>query len=157
VLATFVNYACHPTTLAWENRLISPDFPGAMREVVERVIPAPCIFLQGASGDLGPREGFSGDPALADRNGRQLGYAALAALEALPPAGTCFEYVGPVVSGATLGVWKHQPLSPAGIAATGAWHVERATVNLPYRPERATNDAVLAARGRFEAALRQAE
>jgi hypothetical protein len=31
-LATIVNYACHPTTLVWENRLISPDFPGAMRE-----------------------------------------------------------------------------------------------------------------------------
>jgi len=28
ILATVVNYACHPTTLAWENRLISPDFPG---------------------------------------------------------------------------------------------------------------------------------
>ena len=26
-LATVVNYACHPTTLAWQNTLISPDFP----------------------------------------------------------------------------------------------------------------------------------
>ncbi len=26
-LATIVNYACHPTTLAWANTLISPDFP----------------------------------------------------------------------------------------------------------------------------------
>src|SRR5581483_1006238 len=25
--AVVVNYACHPTTLAWENRLISPDYP----------------------------------------------------------------------------------------------------------------------------------
>ena len=32
LLATLVNYACHPTTLAWDNTLISPDFPGAMRE-----------------------------------------------------------------------------------------------------------------------------
>src|SRR5262249_37092047 len=31
-IACIVNYACHPTTLAWENTLISPDFPGAMRE-----------------------------------------------------------------------------------------------------------------------------
>ena len=44
------------------NQLISPDDPGAMREVIERDF-APCVFLQGASGDLGPREGFSGDPA----------------------------------------------------------------------------------------------
>src|SRR5262245_4440975 len=26
VLGTVVNYACHPTTLAWENTLLSPDF-----------------------------------------------------------------------------------------------------------------------------------
>ena len=157
VLATFVNYACHPTTLAWENTFISPDFPGAMREVVEREIPAPCVFLQGASGDLGPREGFSGDRQLADRNGRQLGYAALSALAALPPAGTRFEYAGAVISGATLGVWKHQPLSADAIAATGDWHLERWTVNLPYRSELPTRESVVAARGRFEAARKQAE
>lgn len=156
-LATFVNYACHPTTLAWENQLISPDYPGAMREVVETATGAPCVFLQGASGDLGPREGFSGDPALADRNGRQLGFAALSALEALPPAGTRFEYSGPVVSGATLGIWKHQPLSTERIAATGQWRLDRSPVNLPYRPELPTNDSVLAARRRFEAARKSAE
>src|SRR5262249_7325001 len=71
-LASLVNYGCHPTTLAWENTLISPDFPGTMREVIEQATGAPCVFLQGASGDLGPREGFVGDPAVADRNGRQL-------------------------------------------------------------------------------------
>src|ERR1019366_6481770 len=106
-LATLVNYACHPTTLAWDNTAISPDFVGAMREVVELVTKAPCLFLQGASGGLGPREGFVGDWRVADRNGRQLGYAALSALEALPTAGTSFVYAGPVVSGATIGVWKH--------------------------------------------------
>src|SRR5207302_773883 len=70
----------------------------------------PCLFLQGASGDLGPCEGFVGDPAVADRNGRQLGYAVLAALESLSPPLTRFEYQGPVVSGATLGTWAHVPL-----------------------------------------------
>ena len=83
-LGTIVNYACHPTTLAWDNTLISPDFVGAMREVVEAAAGGSCLFLQGASGDLGPRRGFVGDTAVADRNGRELGYAALAALEALP-------------------------------------------------------------------------
>ena len=103
LLATVVNYACHPTTLAWKNTLISPDYVGAMREVIEQATDAPCLFLQGASGDLGPREGFVGDTAVADRNGRQLGFAALSALTALPAAGTLFRYTGPVVSGATLG------------------------------------------------------
>ena len=58
LVATLVNYSCHPTTLAWDNTLISPDYPGAMREVVERETGAPCVFLLGASGDLGPRYGF---------------------------------------------------------------------------------------------------
>ena len=40
VIATVVNYACHPTTLSWENTLISPDFVGAMREVVGADRPA---------------------------------------------------------------------------------------------------------------------
>ena len=98
-LATIVNYACHPTTLAWDNTLISPDWVGAMREVVEKSEGGLCLFCQGASGDLGPREGFVGDTSVADRNGRQVGHAALSALAALPPAGTEYRYAGPVISG----------------------------------------------------------
>lgn len=135
LLATVVNYACHPTTLAWQNTLISPDYPGALRELVEQTTGAPCIFLQGASGDLGPREGFVGDATVADRNGRQLGFAALSVLESLPPPGTRFVYTGPVVSGATLGSWAHQPLPPEELARSRRWQVRRWTVDLPYRPD----------------------
>src|SRR5581483_5146497 len=133
LLGTVVNYACHPTTLAWENTLISPDYVGAMREVVERHTGVPCLFLQGASGDLGPRDGFVGDPAVADRNGRQLGFAALSGLDALPSPGTRFEYAGPVVSGATLGTWRHQPLDPADSARQAHWQSRRFVTDLPYR------------------------
>lgn len=157
-LATVVNYACHPTTLAWQNALISPDYPGAMREVVEQATGAPCVFLQGASGDLGPREGFVGDPAVADRNGRQLGYAALAAIEALPPAGTRFAYAGPVVSGATLGTWEHVPLPAPGLARLACWRRRHWTVDLPYRSDRPTLEQTHAERARLlgdeEAAIR---
>jgi hypothetical protein len=110
-IGTIVNYACHPTTLAWQNTLISPDYVGALRETVEQQTGAPCVFLQGASADLGPREGFVGDTAVADRNGRQLGFAALAAIEWLPPPGTQYVYSGPVTSGATIGTWQRQPVS----------------------------------------------
>jgi hypothetical protein len=132
-LATIVNYACHPTTLAWDNTAISPDYVGAMREVVEHVTGAPCLFLQGASGDLGPREGFVGDWAVADRNGRQLGHAALSALEALPPPGTRFVYAGPVVSGTTIGTWRHEPLDAESLRKQERWHVRQQMVELPYR------------------------
>jgi hypothetical protein len=135
LLGTLVNYACHPTTLAWENTLISPDYPGAMREVVEGVTGVPCLFLQGASGDLGPREGFVGYPAVADRNGRQLGYAVLSALAGLGPAGQRQVYRGPVVSGATLGVWDWRPLDRPEELAASRCDALREEVALLYRPE----------------------
>lgn len=155
-IASIVNYACHPTTLAWENTLISPDYIGAMRELVERDTGAPCLFLQGASGELGPREGFVGDTAVADRNGRELGYAALSALTALPAAGTTFVYAGPVVSGATLGSWKHQSID---LAAKAAWKLQHWHEPLKYRPAQPTAEQVqndLADLQRDEAAARAA-
>jgi len=132
-LATIINYACHPTTLAWDNTLVSPDYVGAMREIVEGATGAPCIFLQGASGDLGPREGFVGDTAIADRNGKQLGYAALSALESLPVPGTRFTYAGPVVSGTTIGTWRHEPLAPDVLTRQESWQIRQRTVELAYR------------------------
>jgi hypothetical protein len=138
LLATLVNYACHPTTLAWDNTLISPDFPGAMREVIEEATGQPCIFLQGAAGDVGPRDGFVGDVATADSNGRQLGYAALVALEALPEAGTRFEYLGPVISGATIGTWGHRRLTDEEQTPLSIFQVERFDVALPYPDDRLT-------------------
>jgi hypothetical protein len=106
-----------------------------MREVVEHYTGAPCLFLQGASGDLGPRDGYVGDPAVADRNGRQLGFAALSGLEALPEPGTRFEYAGPVVSGATLGTWAHRPLDADALARQARWQARRFVVDLPYRAD----------------------
>lgn len=107
-LATLVNYACHPTTLAWENRLLSPDFPGAMRETIEHVTDAPCLFLQGASGDLGTAAQHGSDPAVADRLGRRLGYAALSVLESWPDL---LLGLGSIVeSGAPLGIARPQPV-----------------------------------------------
>ena len=159
-LATIVNYACHPTTLAWENTLISPDYIGAMRELVERETGAPCLFLQGASAELGPREGFVGDPAVADRNGRELGYAALSTLTSLPMAGTKFVYAGPVVSGATLGAWKHVPLSSEELAAKALWCRERWHEPLPYRagqPTIAEAEESLASLNSEESAARAAD
>jgi hypothetical protein len=135
LLATIVNYACHPTTLAWQNTLISPDFPGVMRQVVNAATNAPCVFIQGASGDLGPRHGFVGDPEVADRNGRQLGYAALAVLEALPPPLTRFSYEGPVVSGATLGAWAHVPLQESELEKLQCWQCRHWTTDLAYRSD----------------------
>ena len=134
LLATVVNYACHPTTLAWDNTLISPDYPGAMRETIEASTGSPCLFLQGASGELGPVEGYVGDTSVADRNGRQLGYAALSAIESLPAPNTRFEYIGPVESGTALGEWKHNELPEKSSAANAHWGLTRQSIPLPIRP-----------------------
>lgn len=137
-LATLVNYACHPTTLAWENTKISPDYIGAMRETIEKETLAPCLFLQGASGDLGPKDGFVGDHKTADRNGRQLGFAVLSGLQDLTPSCNSFSYSGPVVSGATLGTWVYQPLLGGELKSKKLWHFKEVTIQLPYRPDLAT-------------------
>jgi hypothetical protein len=133
IQATLVHYACHPTTLAWDNTLISPDYIGAMRETVERVTGVPCVFALGACGDLGPRDGFSGDPEVADRNGRQLGYAALSALQSMPAPGLDFAYAGAVVSGATLGTWRHVPQEGRRREETLAFSSGGYAVDLPKR------------------------
>lgn len=109
-LATIVNYACHPTTLAWQNTLVSPDYVGAMRDLVEESTGAPVAFFQGASGELAPREQYTGDLTVADRHGTSLGHAVLAALAELPPPGTALALTHVVQSGAPLGMWEPRPV-----------------------------------------------
>jgi len=157
LLASVVNFACHPTTLAWQNTLISPDFVGAMRETIERDTNAPCVFLQGASGDLGPREGFVGDVGVADRNGRQLAYAVLATLEAMPPPRSRFNYTGAVRSGATIGTWAHQPLPEEAVAQKTLWRFRTITVDVPYRADLPKRDEILTHRARWLAEEASAE
>jgi hypothetical protein len=146
IVATVVNYGCHPTTLAWDNSLISPDYVGALRETMEQATGATCVFVLGACGDLGPREGYVGDTAVADRNGRQVAYAALSALESMDPPLTDFAYTGPVISGATLGTWAPVPQSDERLAATTQIEGGRHHVELPVRerPQRAQLERDLA-------------
>lgn len=140
-IGTLVNYACHPTTLAWQNTLISPDYVGTLREVIERETNAACLFLQGASGDLGPKVGFVGDPAVAEQNGRQLAYAVLQSLVALPHPDVEFTYAGPVVSGATIGTWRFQPVPDFVAARQAEWQFRQWHESLAYRPDLPTVEA----------------
>jgi hypothetical protein len=114
ILGTVVHYACHPTTLGWENKLISPDFVGAMRETVAQASGgAPVFFLQGASGELAPRYQYVGDPAVADAYGREIGYAALATLAGMQPPGQALVFDRVVESGAPLAVWSRHAATPS--------------------------------------------
>src|SRR5262249_7466014 len=53
-IAHAVNFAAHPTTLPASERKFSADWPGVMAGLLERETGAPCLFLQGAAGDLSP-------------------------------------------------------------------------------------------------------
>lgn len=150
-LATVINYACHPTTLAWENTQISPDFVGALRETVEGAGWGLCLFLQGASGDLGPRRCYVGDPNVADQNGRQLAHAALAALEGLLPPQTEYVYRGAVISGALLGWWHLEPVAHERQAQQAVWRCAQWQVDLPLRPGLSTAEEVRAELAHCEA------
>jgi hypothetical protein len=70
-IATAVNFAAHPTMLPADLMEFSADYPGAMAKRVEDETGAPCLFLQGAAGDLSanPPPGVRGP----DEFGRKLG------------------------------------------------------------------------------------
>ena len=112
-IATMVNYAAHPTSLGGGNRLVSPDYIGAMRDLVERETDgAKCLFLHGADGDLTPRRSFEDDVEAADQNGRELGYAALSVLAGMFPPGHRMVFAERQESGATLGRWRLNEFAP---------------------------------------------
>lgn len=72
---TLFNYSCHPVTLGYESLFVSTDYPGSAREVVEKSMGGMAIFVNGAAGDLNPREAHFSDPATTDLVGEQLGKA----------------------------------------------------------------------------------
>ena len=49
-----VNFAAHPVLTDGKILKYSADYPGFLVDRVERELGAPCLFLQGASGDLSP-------------------------------------------------------------------------------------------------------
>lgn len=122
VLATVVNFACHPTTLGYANSNLSPDYVGPMRSVVESSTDAPCVFLQGASGELGPRQQYSDDLELADRHGASLGHAVLGILLTMPSPGMDLVLDDVIQSGAPLAIWD--PAPAAWSTSTSRLHVE---------------------------------
>lgn len=56
VRGVLVNYACHPVVLGPRNVLLSADYPGVTRRLVEEDLEddAICIFFQGGAGDINP-------------------------------------------------------------------------------------------------------
>ena len=77
-VATIVHYACHPIILGPDSTVVSPEYPGVVKRVVESALGGRCLFVQGACGDVGPREIFVPDLAAVRRLGGMLGHEATA-------------------------------------------------------------------------------
>lgn len=108
-LATLVHYACHPTTVGWQNDRFTPDFPGSARELVEQQLGGTCLFLQGAAGDLGPRRGFKGDLSIYRRLGRELGLAAASLALQIDPLHERASFASVMPSGANIAQYTYAP------------------------------------------------
>jgi hypothetical protein len=102
-LATLVNYACHPTIMGPPNRLITPDYPGAMKRVVEQAIGGKCLFLQGSAGDQGPMQGFQADPRVYQDFGAILGHEVAKVALGLNSLPSKVKFQEIILSGAPLG------------------------------------------------------
>lgn len=53
-IGSIVHFAAHPTAAA-ENLSITRDWPGLMVDRIEELSGAPCMYINGAEGDVGPR------------------------------------------------------------------------------------------------------
>ncbi len=111
-VTTLVNYGCHPTSVGWGSDLISPDYVGRAREIVEEATGAPMIFLLGACGNVAPKIQYASDVAVADKNGEMLGYATLATLAGMLPPATEYRFTEVITSGSNLGGWESVSVEP---------------------------------------------
>jgi neutral ceramidase len=74
-IAYAVNFAAHPTMYDAKMMKFSADFPGALSELVQKETGAPCLFLQGAAGDMSTNRGSAPGPV---EYGQMLGREVLA-------------------------------------------------------------------------------
>lgn len=110
-LATIVHYACHPITVGPDNELITPDYPGVVKRVVENNTESTCLFLQGAAGNVGPIYGTAPKNRSSRDEyrplGRRLGHEATRLFWELDSYGREESYVETLESGAPLAVYEY--------------------------------------------------
>lgn len=70
-IVTLVNYSCHPT--GSRESVSTSDYPGHMRRTISEVTNAPCLYVNGAGGDVNQR--FDGAGYRSVSNARHHGVA----------------------------------------------------------------------------------
>jgi len=95
--------------MAHENQWVTPDFPGPMRSVVEHAVGGLCLFLQGASGNQGPVDGFTGDLRVYRKTGSKLGAEAARVRLGIEPRERKERLDQILASGTDLGIYSNVP------------------------------------------------
>ena len=117
-LAAIVHYACHPITVGPDCDLITPDYPGVVKRVVEQATGATCLFLQGAAGDIGPTRGVArGGLHEYRRLGAILGHEASRVWWEIESPSRRERYLGTLESGAPLAIYADEPVEDGGRGA----------------------------------------
>jgi hypothetical protein len=149
-LAAIAHYACHPTTVGPDNDLVTPDYPGVAKRVVEEATGAAPLFLQGAAGDVGPVYGTARGGIEEYRPlGRRLGHETARVWHALDPLHRESSYAGTLESGAPLAMYDDEP-SPRSLSLS----VATRELELPVRDlpeEKSVDEEYEAANDRLEA------
>jgi hypothetical protein len=137
-VAAIVGYTMHPTTMGPTNRYFSADWPGHLKRTVEGVTEATCVFVQGATGNVGPGpEGFTDDPRVIRRLGGAVGCEAARVHLVLRIPPVRFHHERVWESGAPLGKWVGVPAPKSDPHVT----VMTRDLRLPLRPQPPVADA----------------
>ncbi|HEY8477794.1 MAG TPA: neutral/alkaline non-lysosomal ceramidase N-terminal domain-containing protein [Chloroflexota bacterium] len=155
-VAVLVHYSCHPTVMGPENRVVTAEYPGVVKRVVERGLGGHCLFLQGAAGDVGPRYDFVADLAVCRRLGARLGHEAARVAWEVETVPRRERLVGVQESGTSIGVYQYEPTGEEDATLALA----TTTVDLPLRelpdPHDAEDEAEAAEEALYAARARGA-
>jgi hypothetical protein len=145
-IATIMCAAAHTVVLGPKTPLLSPDYVGPAREIVERATGALSLFFQGAAGNVNPRCGIGAGGAEQfddlNRLGAMLGGEVLKTWAAI----RTHNRHGPrriVQSVAAVSVWDYEPLAEASIEHFSL-ATRRLTLALAPLPDRKSAEQTLA-------------
>lgn len=121
-LATIMSAAAHTVSLGPKTTLLSPDYVGPARDIVEAATEAPALFVLGASGNVNPATGIGAGGAAQFDDVRRLG--AMLGGETLKTWAQIRTHHrrGPrsiLQSVAALSNWDYESLPEASVAAFG--------------------------------------
>ncbi len=99
-IAILFSYGCHPVVVGPNSHVISSDFPGPARVVIEQNLGGTALFMQGCGGNINPRVGIGYEVDCRDNNNR---IGAMLGGEALKVAAAIRTHL---VQGERTGLWN---------------------------------------------------